>query len=170
MYARINRARSSKARKSHEPGPAFIRVGNHLALVCLFLGAAFAVFVSGSIEQRIGNLLIFGLMPAAAFYATGHMLGQLLIFGVKLCDMLSVRSSRKVLLVAQDLLSWAGTRCLELMTELSKRALEPSARFCTPRTSRSNIQAHSITAQTAEVTVATISGPDVTVLGGACGR
>jgi len=129
------------------------------------LGAAFAVFVSGSIEQRIGNLLIFGLMPAAAFYATGHMLGQLLIFGVKLCDMLSVRSSRKVLLVAQDLLSWAGTRCLELMTELSKRALEPSARFCTPRTSRSNIQAHSITAQTAEVTVATISGPDVHRIG-----
>ena len=118
MYARINRARSSKARKSHEPGPAFIRVGNHLALVCLFLGAAFAVFVSGSIEQRIGNLLIFGLMPAAAFfYATGHMLGQLLIFGVKLCDMLIAPCSRK--LVAQDLLSWAGARCLELMTELS---------------------------------------------------
>ena len=82
MYARINRARSSKARKSPEPGPAFIRVGNHLALVCLFVGAAFAVFVSGSFEQRIGNLLIFGLMPAVGFYTTGHMLGQLLIFGV----------------------------------------------------------------------------------------
>jgi len=89
MYARINRARSSKARKSHKPGPAFIRVGNHLALVCLFLGAAFAIFVSGSFEQRI-DLLIFGLMPAVGFYTTGHMLGQLLIFGVKFCDMLIV--------------------------------------------------------------------------------
>ena len=161
MYARINRARSSKARKSHEPGPAFIRVGNHLALVCLFLGAAFAVFVSGSFEQRIGNLLIFGFMPAVGFYTAGHMLGQLLIFGVKFCDMLIVSCSRKALLVAQDLLSWAGTRGLELMTELSTRALESSARFRSPRTSRSNIRTHSIAAQTAEVTGATISAPYV---------
>jgi hypothetical protein len=153
MYVRINRARSSKARKRHEPGPAVIRVGNYLALVCLFLGAAFAVFVSGSVEQRIGNLLIFGLMPAVGFYATGHMLGQLLIFGVKLCDMLIARCSRRVLLVAQDLLSWAGIRCLKLMTELSKQVLEPSTRFRTPRTSRSNIQAHSITVEISEVPV-----------------
>jgi hypothetical protein len=47
MYARINRGRSSK-----EPGPAFIMLGNHLALVCLFLGAALAIFVSGAFEQR----------------------------------------------------------------------------------------------------------------------
>jgi len=153
MYVRINRTRSSKARKRHEPGPAFIRVGNYLALVCLFLGAALAVFVSGSFEQRIGNLLIFGLMPAVGFYATGHMLGHLLIFGVKLCDMLIARCSRRVLLVARDLLSWAGIRCLKLMTELSKQVLEPSTRFRTPRTSRSNIQAHSITVEISEVPV-----------------
>jgi hypothetical protein len=51
------------------------------------------------------------------------------------------------------------------MTELSTRALESSARFRSPRTSRSNIQAHSITAQTAEVTGATISAPDVHRIG-----
>jgi hypothetical protein len=107
------------------------------------------------------RILIFGLMPAVGFYTTGHMLGQLLIFGVKFCDMLIVSCSRKVLLVAQDLLSWAGTRCLELMTELSTRALESSARFRSPRTSRSNIRTHSIAAQTAEVTGATISAPYV---------
>src|SRR5262249_22522260 len=104
-------------------------------------------------------------MPAVGFYATGHVLGQLLILGVTFCDMLIVHCSRKVLLVAQDLLSWAGTRCLELMTELSKRALESSARFRPPQTSRSNIHAHSITAQTAEVTGATISAPDVHRIG-----
>ena len=153
MYVRINRTRSSKARKRHEPGPAFIRVGNYLALVCLFLGAALAVFVSGSFEQRIGNLLIFGLMPAVGFYATGHMLGHLLIFGVKLCDVLIARCSRRVLLVAQDLLRRAGIRCLKLMTELSKQVLEPSIRFRTPRTSRSSIQAHSITVEISEVPV-----------------
>ena len=169
MYARINRARSSKARKSHEPGPAFIRVGNHLALVCLFLGAAFAVFVSGSIEQRIGNLLIFGLMPAVAFYATGHMLGQLLIFGVKLCDMLIAPCSRKVLLVAQDLLSWAGTRCLELMTEQSKRSLEPSARFRTPRASRTSKRTRS-RLRLQKSKWRRFQALTCTVLGGACGR
>ena len=152
MYTRINRARSSK-----EPGPAFIMVGNQLALVCLLLGAALAVFVSGSFEQRIGNSLIFGLMPAIGFYATGHMLNQLLIFGVKLCDILVVRCSRKVLLLAQNLSSWAGTRCLELMTQA-----EPSARFRTPQISRSSIQAHSISA---EVTGPTISTPDVHHIG-----
>jgi hypothetical protein len=81
MYARINRGRSSK-----EPGPAFMMLGNHLALVCLFLGAALAIFVSGAFEQRIGNLLIFGWMPAIGFYATGPMLDQLLIFGGKFCE------------------------------------------------------------------------------------
>src|SRR5262249_59574353 len=69
MYARIIRARSSKARKSHEPGRAVILAGNPLALVCLVIGAALAVFVSGSFEQRIGNLLVFGLMPAVGLYA-----------------------------------------------------------------------------------------------------
>jgi hypothetical protein len=145
MYARTNRALSSKANKSHEPGPAFIRVGNHLALVCLFFGAAFAVFVSGSIEQRIGNLLIFALIPAVGFYAAGRMLGQLMIFGIGLCDVLIASCSRKVLRLAQDLLSWADTRCLELMTELSKRALGPST--------GSTIQAHSIAVETSEVPV-----------------
>jgi hypothetical protein len=83
MYARTNRSRSSKARKSHEPGRAFIRAGNHLALVCLFFGAAFRRVCLGLHEQRIGNLLIFGLIPAVGFYAAGRMLGQLLIFGVE---------------------------------------------------------------------------------------
>jgi hypothetical protein len=152
MYARTNRSRSSKARKSHEPGRAFIRVGNHLVLVCLFFGAAFAVFVSGSIEQQIGNLLIFGLIPAVGFYAAGRMLGQLLIFGVELCDVLIASCSRKVLRLAQDLLSWVDTRWLELMTELSKRALGASTSSRTARTSRT-IQAHSITVETSEVPV-----------------
>jgi hypothetical protein len=153
MYACINRARSSKARKSHEPGPAVIIAGNRLALVCLFFGAAFAVFVSGPIEQRIGNLLIFGLIPAVGFYAAGRMLGQLLIFGIELCDVLIASCSRKILSLAQDLLSWVDTRCVELMTELSKRALGPSTNSRSARTSPSNIQARAITVETSEVPV-----------------
>ena len=73
VYNRINRA--SKARGSPHPGPAVIRAGNHLAVACLFLGAAFAAFVSGSLEQRIGNLFCFGLIPAIGFYAGGSAAG-----------------------------------------------------------------------------------------------
>jgi len=89
VYNSINRAGlySSKARGSPHPGPAVIRVSNHLTVVCLFFGVAFAAFVSGSLEQRIGNLFSFGLIPAISFYAGGHVLGQLLVFGVELCDL-----------------------------------------------------------------------------------
>jgi hypothetical protein len=52
----INRARYSKARQSPQPGPAVMRAGNYLAVICLFFGAALAAFVSGSLEQRLGNL------------------------------------------------------------------------------------------------------------------
>jgi hypothetical protein len=62
IYERISRRRlySSKARGSPHPGPAVIRAGNHLAIACLFFGAALAAFVSGSLEQRIGNLFSLG--------------------------------------------------------------------------------------------------------------
>src|SRR6516165_3815125 len=100
---------SSKARQGPHPGPAVIRAGNHLAVACLFLGAAFAAFVSGSLEQRIGNLFSAGVIPAVGFYAGGHILGQLLVFGVQLCDMIMARCFRYAVRLIKDLLSWAGT-------------------------------------------------------------
>ncbi len=111
IYNGIDRARlySSKVRGSPHPGPAVIRAGNHLAGACLFFGAAFAAFVSGSLEQRIGNLFSFGLIPAVGFYAGGHILGQVLIFGVELCDMIMARCFRYAVRFIKDLLSWAGT-------------------------------------------------------------
>jgi hypothetical protein len=86
-----------------------IRAGNHLAVACLFFGAAFAAFVSGSVEQRIGNLFSFGLIPAVGFYAGGHTLGQLLVLGVELCDMIMARCFRYAVRLVNDPLSWAGT-------------------------------------------------------------
>jgi hypothetical protein len=74
-----------------------MRAGNHLAVLCLFFGAAFAAFVSGSLDQRIGNLFSLGLI------------GQLLVFGVELCDVIMARCSRYAVRLANDLLSWAGT-------------------------------------------------------------
>ena len=93
IYNAVNRPGlySSKARQGPHPGPAVIRSGNHLAVTCLFFGAAFAAFVSGSLEQRIGDLFSVGVIPAVGFYAGGHILGQLLVFGVQLCDMIMAR-------------------------------------------------------------------------------
>ena len=118
IYNGINRAGlySSKARKWPHPGPAVIRGGNHLAVACLFFGAAFAAFVAGSLEQRIGNLFSFGLLPAISVYAGGHVLGQVLVFGVKLCDMIMARCFRYVARLLNDLLSWPGTHVSNWLT------------------------------------------------------
>ena len=111
LYDGIKRGRvhSSKARQRPHPGPAIVRVGNHLAVACLLFGLGVAAFVSGSLEQRIGNLFCFGLIPAVGFYAGGHILGQLLMFGVELCDMIMARCFRYAVRLVNHLLSWAGT-------------------------------------------------------------
>jgi hypothetical protein len=46
-----------------------MRAGNVLAVACLSFGTVFAAFVSGSLDQRIGNLFFFGLIPAVGFHA-----------------------------------------------------------------------------------------------------
>jgi hypothetical protein len=121
-YNGINRAAlySSKAREAPHPGPAVIRASNHLAVACLFFGAAFAAFVSGSIEQRIGNLFSFGFIPAIGFYAGGHILGQTLVFGIELCDMIMARCFRYAVRLANDLLSWAVTRVSSWLSARTK--------------------------------------------------
>ena len=86
-----------------------MRAGSYLAVICLFFGAAIAAFVSGSLEQRLGNLFSFGLMPAVGFYAGGYVLGQLLVFGVKLCDTIMARCSQYAVHLANALLNWAGS-------------------------------------------------------------
>jgi hypothetical protein len=115
MHACVNRTCSSKARKSPEPGPVIIRAGNHLAILCLVFGAAFATFASGSFEQRIGNFLSFGLIPAVGLYAGAHLLGQLLIFGVELCDMIIARCSRYAIGLAKRFLALGRHAYLELV-------------------------------------------------------
>jgi hypothetical protein len=135
IYNGVNRPGlySSKAREGHHPGPAVIRAGNHLAVACLFFGAAFAAFVSGSLEQRIGNLFSVGVIPAVGFYAGGHILGQLLVFGVQLCDMIMARYFRYVVRLLNDLLSWPGTHVSNWLTGRPHQAkpaeLTPEALF-----------------------------------------
>jgi hypothetical protein len=93
-----------------------MRVGKHLAVACLLFGLGVAAFVSGSLEQRIGNLFCVGLIPAVGFYAGGHILGQLLMFGVELCDMIMARCFRYAVRLVNDLLSWAGMHVSNWLT------------------------------------------------------
>jgi hypothetical protein len=60
-----------------------------LALLCLFLGILIAAVVPASLEQRIGSVFFFGLIPAAGFYAWGHLFRQALVRGSALCDVIA---------------------------------------------------------------------------------
>jgi len=86
-----------------------LRAGNYLTALCLFFGAVFAMSLAGSFERQIGNLFSGGLIPAAGFYAGGYVLGQLPMFGVKLCDMMMARCSRHAVYLINALLNRAGT-------------------------------------------------------------
>jgi hypothetical protein len=112
----LNRDRYSKARESPQPGPAVRRADNYLTVICLFFGAAFAAFFSGSLEQRIENLFSLGLITAVGFYVGGHALGQLLVFGVKLCDLIMAHCSRYAVHSASGLLNWTGTQVSNWVT------------------------------------------------------
>src|SRR5260370_30226844 len=81
-YRGINRASlySSKARQSSRLGLAALRAGDLLAVLCLSFGTAFAAFVPASLEQRIGSLFLFGLIPAVGVFPDRPIFKQLLIF------------------------------------------------------------------------------------------
>jgi hypothetical protein len=117
---RIDRAGfySSKAQQVGQPGPAIVRAGNGLAVICLSFGAAFAAFSSGSLDQRIGNLIFLGFIPAVAVYAGGHLLGQLLVVSSKLCDVIMAGSFRYATLLLKELLSWVGTHVSNWLASL----------------------------------------------------
>jgi hypothetical protein len=117
---RIDRAGlySSKAQQVGQPGPAIVRAGNGLAVICLSFGAAFAAFASGSLEQRIGNLFFLGFIPAVAVYAGGHILGQLLVVSSKLCDVIIAGSFRYATLLLKALLSWVSTHVSSWLASL----------------------------------------------------
>src|SRR5919198_998226 len=121
---RVNRERYSNRLKSPQPGPTVIRAGNYLAVVSLFVGAAFATFGSGSVEHRFGNLLLVGLLPAVGFYAAAYILGQLLAFAVKLCDAIMAPSSRYGVRFANTLLNRIGTHVSHWLTSGARPRLK----------------------------------------------
>jgi len=105
-------------RQTAELGLATLRAGNYLSAISVFFGIA-AAFTPGSLEQRIGNLLFFGLIPAAGFYAGGIVLGRLLAFSSELCEMIATlffrwlaRIVKKFMTLANQCVSYAAAKYL----------------------------------------------------------
>jgi hypothetical protein len=71
-----------------------------LAVWCVFFGGAVAAFIPASAEERLVNLLFFGLAPAFAFYVSGNILRHLLGFSCKLCELLTASVLRRLAGVA----------------------------------------------------------------------
>jgi hypothetical protein len=108
MYRPVDRTcfYSSNAQQNSQLGPATLRAGNVLAVLCLFFGAAFTAFVPATPEERIGSLFFFGLIPAAGFYAGGHILSQLLVLGSELCEMIAARCFRCFARLVNSFVIW----------------------------------------------------------------
>ena len=64
---------------------------------CCF-GAAIAVGLPGSMEERFSNLLLLGLIPAAGLIVSGYALDQALKQGCKLCQIIATRVARAQIL------------------------------------------------------------------------
>lgn len=89
-------------------GRATQRASALVGFLCLFYGAAFAAFVPGSLETRTIYFVIFGLAPALAFYASGHILRQILGLSCKLCEIIAGRCIRLLTPSVNGILNWAG--------------------------------------------------------------
>jgi hypothetical protein len=83
-------------------------IAKFLGVSCLFFGTAFAVFVPASLEERIGGLLFFGLMPAVGVYASSHILSQSLALGGKLFEMIAVLCFRSFARLVDNFVIWAN--------------------------------------------------------------
>src|SRR5262245_46408141 len=112
------------SQRNGQLGATMQLAGSLLALLCLFFGMAFSAYVPSSLEQRIGSLFLFGLIPAVGFYAAGHILARLLMFGASLCELIAARCLRCFVISVGRLACWVR----QLASGLSIRCLVPVAR------------------------------------------
>jgi hypothetical protein len=139
-----NRTRCSASRRQRfaQLSLVILRVANLLSMMSLLFGLA-AAFVPGSLEQRIGSFLFFGLIPAAALHLGGTVLGPLLAFTSELCELITVSCFRfftglvkKYLKVASQTVSYASARyfappaLISSMASLSRSASYSIRRSC----------------------------------------
>jgi len=110
IYRPIDRTglRSSNVGKNDQLGSTVRIVGNFLALLCLVFATAVTAYVPASLEQRIRSVFFCSLIPAAGFYAGGHILSHLLVVGRKLCTLIAARCFRCFVSVVRSLVMWVG--------------------------------------------------------------
>ena len=122
---------SNPRQSSQQLSLATLRAGNFLCVISLFFGVA-AAFVSGSLEQRIGSLLFFGLLPAAGFHAGGIILGRLLALSSEVCERIAALCFRWLAhVVKKDLTLASG-----FVSRVSVRYLTVPARIVVWKVSR----------------------------------
>jgi hypothetical protein len=121
----IYRPPSAHRQASQQLGLATLRAGTSLSIIFVFFGIA-AAFVPGSLEQRIGNLLFFGLIPAAGFHAASIVLGRLLAFSSELCEMIAAsclrwlaRAGKNFVILVSHSVSYASARYLIVPAHLA---------------------------------------------------
>jgi hypothetical protein len=130
MYRPVDRTRfcSSNDQQNDPLGPAILRAGHFLAVLCLFFGVAFIVFAPATLEQRIGALFFFGLIPAAGLYAGSHILRQLSVLSSKLCEIIAACCFRGFALLLNNFVIWlwppvsdASIGCLTVVARCLRR-------------------------------------------------
>jgi hypothetical protein len=112
------------------------------AALCILFGVSVSAFVPATLEQKIGDLLLFGLMPAIGFYAAGHILGQLLGLASELCDKLATRffrCSARLLIACMTSVSgsMSNSRCIVVLGicrlkifNVARKAYHSTRRHC----------------------------------------
>jgi hypothetical protein len=115
---RTRHCSSSRRQRFAQLSLVTLRVANLLSMMSLLFGLA-AAFVPGSLEQRIGSFLLFGLIPAAALHLGGAVLGPLLAFSSELCEVTIAlcfrwlrRLVEKYVKLASQCVSYASARYL----------------------------------------------------------
>ena len=121
IYWPTNRTRhcsSSRRQRFAQLSLVTSRVAKLLSMMSLLFGLA-AAFVPGSLEQRIGNFLFFGLIPAVALHLGGAVFGPFLAFSSELCEVTIAlcfqwlaRLSKKYLKMASQCVSYGSARYL----------------------------------------------------------
>lgn len=107
---------------------ATLRTTSVLAVVSLLFGAASAVLISASLEQRLGNFLFFGLAPAICIYAGGYIFCGALVAARSLFELLAFCCIRCVM----RLLSAVFSRFVPFLSNRYDRLLVLAARLDLP--------------------------------------
>ena len=107
-------------RQAGQLGPATLRVSNLLAIGSVLFGAACAAFVPASLEQRIGAVFLFGLIPAIGFHGGGLVLSLLFGFSSELAERLAKLCFRYFSRLVRATLTVLNAESVEHLSDLKR--------------------------------------------------